>query len=324
MMRKLILRIMLYGVLTGTFVPAKSSLDSHHPLVFATTVAGTVALSKLAYDAANALPAFLANLLEKVPTPIGIRVGLIKITGPILDDVHGYVDQLEYYANHDMFKGILVYINSTGGYPGTSDLLYRALREARAKKPVVVFIDSVCGSGAYLVACGGTCIVITGMASVGSIGVWREVTRFIEHPERKTMYDKGIIAYEFITAGEFKLSGGHPEKPLTASERAYLQEIVNQIYDYFTHAVAHERHLDIRTRDQWANGRVFIGKKAVEMGLADKEGSWHDAQELMKKLIVDQHPNLASTATRSLRITYEDAQEPSEMPLTPSEDLLVM
>jgi len=295
-----------------------------NPLIFAATFAGTVALSKIAYDTVSAIPYLLPCLFQRMPIP-GIKVGLVQIVGPITDDVSSYLQQIEYYTYNDSFKGIFVYINSGGGYPGPSDLLYRALKEARDKKPVVVFVDSCCGSGAYLIACGANYIMITGLATVGSIGVWRDITRFTEHPKRDDGFVKGTIAFDYLTAGDYKLAGVHPEKPLNAAERNYLQEMTNQVYDYFSGIVAQERNLDINNRADWANGRVFIGPKAVEEGLADRVGSWHEAQIVMKNLIVEKNPTNSSAAKRSLNIVKdENAQLTLPAPSVPSEDLLTM
>jgi len=278
--------------------PPAQATFYENPFALAATVAGTVVVSKFAYDTISLIDTYqLPNLYEKLfvrkqmvaPAPT-INVGFLKIDG-FINDVQQYIEKIETYKNDPTIQGLLVTIFSTGGCAGSSELLYRELVNFRKYKPVVVYIDTVCLSAGYMVACGADYIITTSAACVGGIGTIRTIKHFIENPKYTSDEEEGVLETSYIKAGKYK-AVGNPYSPLTESEKSYFQELVNKDYDIFCRMVADARGLSFAERDTWANGKEFIAEDdALKLGLIDGFGSWTDAGEKILELIMKKDPN---------------------------------
>ncbi|MCB1061786.1 MAG: signal peptide peptidase SppA [Verrucomicrobiae bacterium] len=179
---------------------------------------------------------------------------------------------------NDDVKAIVLRINSPGGEVTASDTIYHAVQQANAKKPVVVYMDSVAASGGYYAACGATEIFANETTMTGSIGVIISTVNYRE------LFGKVGLQSQVFKSGEFKdlMSGG---RAMTPEEAALVQDMVMETYDKFVGIVAEARKMpEAKLRDGIADGRIFSGAKAQEVGLVDTTGYLEDAYDRAREL----------------------------------------
>lgn len=166
---------------------------------------------------------------------------------------------------------VVLRINSPGGTPAGSQEVYNeVLRVREAGKPVVVSFADMAASGGYLVACAADEIVANPSSITGSIGVIIEVTNLTE------LYDKLGIATDTVKSGVHK-DMGSVTRPLGEDEREILQSMVDDIYEQFVQIVVQGRGLDEENVRELADGRIYTGRQALELGLVDRLGDMTDA-----------------------------------------------
>jgi protease-4 len=174
-------------------------------------------------------------------------------------------------AEDPSIRAIIFRVDSPGGSPLASDLVWRATQEARAKgKPVVASFSDVAASGGYYAACGADAIVAEPTTLTGSIGV------FVLRPMVRGLLDKLGIGVASLTRGSHAdlLLSTQPLKPDT---RALVQTEVKAVYDLFVSRVAEGRKLSAERVDEIGRGRVWTGAEAHENGLVDELGGLHTA-----------------------------------------------
>ncbi|MBC8205273.1 signal peptide peptidase SppA [bacterium] len=199
----------------------------------------------------------------------GQRVGVIELNGPIYKS-RPFVDNLKKLLDTPSVKALVVRIDSPGGTVGASQEISNAVKRASEKIPVVVSMGDIAASGGYYAALGADIIMANPATTTGSIGVIAQVPAFYE------LMNRIGISQETIKSGEFK-DTGNPFRPMTKKERKYLQEWVDDTYEQFLEKVAEERELPIEEVRKIADGRVFTGRQALQYGLVDTLGDWHDA-----------------------------------------------
>jgi protease-4 len=175
-------------------------------------------------------------------------------------------------------KAIVLRINSPGGEVTASDILYNAVKKAAKEKPVVVYMDSMAASGGYYIACGATQIVASETTLTASIGV------IIETMNYSDLFGKVGLSMNTFTSGAFKdsLSGA---RPMRDEEKAYVQNLVTQMYDRFLGIVSEARGVPKDTlKNGVADGRVVTGREALAAKLVDNIGYVEDAYALAREL----------------------------------------
>lgn len=185
---------------------------------------------------------------------------------------------LEQAVEDKNVKAIVLRINSPGGEVTASDILYNAVKKAAKEKPVVVYMDSMAASGGYYVACGATKIVASETTLTASIGVIMETLSYHE------LFGKVGLSMATFTSGAFKdsLSGA---RPMRDDEKAYIQNLVTQMYDRFLGIVSEARGVPKDTlKSTVADGRVVTGREALNAKLVDQIGYVEDAYALAREL----------------------------------------
>ena len=185
---------------------------------------------------------------------------------------------LEQAVEDKNVKAIVLRINSPGGEVTASDILYNAVKKAAKEKPVVVYMDSMAASGGYYVACGATKIVASETTLTASIGVIMETLNYHE------LFGKVGLSMATFTSGAFKdsLSGA---RPMRDDEKAYIQNLVTQMYDRFLGIVSEARGVPKDTlKSTVADGRVVTGREALNAKLVDQIGYVEDAYALAREL----------------------------------------
>lgn len=175
-------------------------------------------------------------------------------------------------------KAIVMNIDSPGGEVTASDIIYEAVKKARARKPVVVYMNAVAASGGYYVSCGGSHLIASPTTLTGSIGV------IIQTLNYKELFGKVGLQSVVFKSGKFKdiLNGS---REMTEEEKAYVQALVMQSYGRFVGIVATERKLEETVlRETVADGRIMSGQDALEAKLVDEIGYVEDAYARAKKL----------------------------------------
>ncbi|MBS3957724.1 MAG: signal peptide peptidase SppA [Clostridiales bacterium] len=221
--------------------------------------------------------AFVGSFGAGMPMPTGDAVALLHIDGVIAGTgsvYSGYitpeyfVDQLDRAMDDPAVKAVLIRIDSPGGTVAASQEI--AMEVARATKPVVVSVGDVCASGAYMVAAQADEIVATPTSSIGSIGVIAQIPNFAG------LLDTLGVEFTVLTAGEHK-DAGSPYRSLTATETALFQEWIDGSYQEFIRIVAEGRGLPEAEVKKMADGWLWPGMVAEEMGLIDSLGTFNDA-----------------------------------------------
>ncbi len=180
-------------------------------------------------------------------------------------------EEIRRATRDEHIRAIVFRVNSPGGSAVGSDLVWRAVREARDRgKPVVVSMGDVAGSGGYYVAMGADAIVAEPTTITGSIGV--VYTKF----SVPALLER--LGVSFDTAKSDPISDAlSPSRAMTEPELAQVNQMVGQLYANFTAKVAEGRKLEPSVAEEVARGRVWSGVAAKKHGLIDEIGGLNRA-----------------------------------------------
>lgn len=188
------------------------------------------------------------------------------------------VDAVNDAANDSLVKAIVLRVDSPGGSALASDLMWNALENAKAKKPVVVSMSDVAASGGYYIASNANRIIAEPTTITGSIGV------FLGKPIVKGLYDWLGVTNEYVMRGKNAGIFRETEK-WTKEERAKMEESANNIYfNNFVPKVAKGRNKTVEDVNSIGQGRVWTGTQAKQNGLIDEFGGLEKAIQVAKEL----------------------------------------
>jgi protease-4 len=206
--------------------------------------------------------------------PGDTAIARIKIQGLIRGN-QARIDALERLGK-SRARAVIVHVDSPGGTTAGAEQLYDSLRALQAKKPMVVVVDGMAASGAYIAALSAEHIVAHDTSLVGSIGVLFQYPNFTE--VLKTVG----IQVESIRSSPLKAapSGFEPTSP---AARAAIEAIVLDSFAWFKGLVKDRRRLDDVQLAQVADGRVFTGRQAVGLKLIDGLGNEKTALAWLEK-----------------------------------------
>lgn len=256
-------------------------------LNFIFVMAGSASMATSAMGVRMQLPKFEEGLIAPGADGSTDKIAVLALRGIITGMEPGAIGetmvedlklQLDQAVEDEKVKAIVLHIDSPGGEVTASDTIYNAVKRARAKKPVVVYMGSVAASGGYYVACGSKWIVANETTFTGSIGVIMQAINY-----EALMGKVGVSTITF-KSGKMKdmLSGSRQP---TDEEKAYLQALIMQTYGKFVGIVARERNLpEQELRDGIADGRVVSGTDALAAKLVDQLGEVDDAYAKAKEL----------------------------------------
>lgn len=206
----------------------------------------------------------------------GERLAVVRVEGMIADTrpVLRWIDTVQRDKN---IKGVLLRIDSPGGGAAASQELYAAMRHLADNKPVVASMGSMATSGGLMAAMSADHVVANPSTVTGSIGVRMDV------PQVQGLLGKLGIGQETLTTGRFK-DAGSITRPMTAEERRYLTNILQDMHDQFILLVAEGRKMHVDKVRALADGRIFTGREARDMGLVDALGGQETAVAYLRKL----------------------------------------
>lgn len=218
---------------------------------------------------------------------VGPKIGVVYAVGGIVTGDSGTSIQGEMMgsdtvsraindaADDAAVRAIIFRVDSPGGSALASDLVWRATQQARKKKPLIVSMSDVAGSGGYYVAAGGSRIIAQPGTLTGSIGV------VFARANIKGLLTRLGINTETITRAPFATLED-VTTPLTPEGRAKLVTEMDHIYDVFVDRVATGRNLTAERVNDIGRGRVWTGAQAKENGLVDELGGFMAATQAAK------------------------------------------
>lgn len=203
------------------------------------------------------------------------KIVMINVVGEIFSDPQGtasgasdsnIIAQLNKAESDPDVKGIIVNLETPGGGVLASDAIYTKIRQIRRDTPVVALMGEVAASGGYYIAAAANEIVAHPYTWTGSIGVIAQIPNF-----EQTAGKLGV-RMTVIKSGALK-DIGSPFRAMTEQERALFQTLIDEAYNGFVDIVAKGRNLTPERTRQLADGRIYSGRQARDLGLVDYLGS---------------------------------------------------
>jgi protease IV len=190
-------------------------------------------------------------------------IARVKIEGLIRSD-DDRVAALERLEKSNV-PAVILHVNSPGGTTAGSEQLYDALTRLKAKKPLVVVVEGLAASGAYVTALASDHIIAQQTSLVGSIGVLFQFPNFTD-----LLKTVGVKVEEVKSAPLKAAPNGY--EPTTPEARAALDSLVKDSYAWFKDLVKNRRQMDDATLQTVSDGRVFTGRQAIGLKLVDELG----------------------------------------------------
>ena len=221
------------------------------------------------------LVAIVVGVAALSGTPLGERftfgktVAVVDVRG-VISDAADTVDALDHLRQQDATIGVVLRIDSPGGAVAPSQEIYDAVWRLRARKPVVASLGNVAASGGYYVASAADVVVADPGTLTGSIGAIMEVQNVA------TLAEKVGVSQTVVKSGRFK-DVGQPLRAVTDEERVLLQRMVDDVLGQFIDAVARGRGMEAGRVRALADGRLYSGAQARDVGLVDELGGLADA-----------------------------------------------
>jgi protease-4 len=205
------------------------------------------------------------------------QIARIEIAGAIASDTRKRVLKALEMVKEKRFPALLLRIDSPGGTVGDSQEIYEALKRIRSKTKVVASFGNISASGGVYIGMGAEHIMANPGTITGSIGV------ILRGNNLERLLDKVGVSFKVIKSGPYKdiLSF---DRELTPEEERILQTMIDTSYEQFVTTVATERKLDVNAVKSFADGRIFTGQQALELGVIDRLGTEEDARRWAAEL----------------------------------------
>jgi len=201
----------------------------------------------------------------------GEHVARLDVSGIIIED--RWRDELiKELADDDKVRAVIVTINSPGGTVVGGENLYLGLRDLNENKPVVAVMGSTATSAAYMTAIGSERIFAREGTLTGSIGV------LMQTADLTGLLDKLGVKPETMKSGPLKAQP-NPMEPLADDARAHIQAVIMDMHAMFVGMVAERRGKSLDDTLKLADGRVFTGRTALDVGLIDALGGEAEARD---------------------------------------------
>ena len=207
----------------------------------------------------------------KMSLVAGEKVGVVEIKG-LISDSKTVLKQLNRFSEDQAIRAIVVRINSPGGAVGPSQEILQEVEKVKKRKKVLASLGTVAASGGYYIASGADLIMANKGTATGSIGVIMQFTN-VEGLTKK-------VGLDFFTlkSGRYK-DVGSPFRPMSPEEKEYMQHLLDNIYQQFLSDVARNRKIPLEKLKTLAEGKIYTGEEAKEVGLVDEFGNLPDAIE---------------------------------------------
>lgn len=219
---------------------------------------------------------YVSQLSPDVSNLSSPRVAIVYAQGGIIDG-DGALDgenicgntlaaKLAEVRENDDIKAVVLRVNSPGGSALASDVIWREMTLLREQKPVIVSMGQYAASGGYYISAPADAILADRLTLTGSIGVFGLMVNPTD-----ALKNKLGITFDGVKSNT-SADLGQPGRQMTAEERAFMMRGVDKVYGRFTSLVAEGRNLPIESVLEIAEGRVWSGTAADQIGLADACG----------------------------------------------------
>lgn len=224
------------------------------------------------------------NISEDQPSPDEAHVAVLYAIGDIVDQGDGgivaadLVPQIVALAEDENVAGVVLRVNSGGGSAFASEQIWEALEYLKKKgKPLYVSMGDYAASGGYYISCGADRIYADAETLTGSIGIFGMIPC-----GQKLLNNHLGVTFSTVSTNS---NAAFPQivAPMTQQQYAAMQRNVENGYKLFTNRVAEGRGIDIAKVLEIAEGRVWDGQSALELGLVDELGSLETAINAMVK-----------------------------------------
>ena len=212
------------------------------------------------------------------------RIGLLYAVGEIASGTGAsniqdkyLVNEIEKLRKNDDIKAVVFRVNSPGGSAYASEQIWKAITDLKAEKPVVVSMSDVAASGGYYISCNADKIVAQPTTITGSIGIFGMFPNMKKASEKLGLDVDVVKTHEYSDFGNFA-------RAMNEGEKEILQSYVEKGYDLFLTRCAEGRNIPKDTLAQYAEGRVWTGQQAKEIGLVDELGDLKKAIEIAADL----------------------------------------
>lgn len=261
----------------------------------------------------SATVADMKNLKSKSIKKSSNSIGLLYAVGNITsgNGANGIqdkylVNQIEKLRKDKDIKAVVLRVNSGGGSAYASEQIWKAISELKEEKPVVVSMGDLAASGGYYIACNADKIIASPTTITGSIGI------FGMFPNVSGVLKKIGVSADVVKTNEFA-DFGNISRGFNDSESQMLQTYINNGYDLFLTRCAEGRGMNKDSLALYAEGRVWTGNQAKEIGLVDELGGVEDAikaaaelANLGKSYAVYEYPKMKSALEELLNKNKEE------------------
>lgn len=211
-------------------------------------------------------------------TPARKQIARIEVSGVIAGSVRKRVLEALKTIEERKYPALLLRIDSPGGTVGDSQEIYSALKRVREKTKIVASFGNISASGGVYIGMGAHHIVANPGTITGSIGV------ILRGNNLERLLEKVGVSFKVIKSGPYKdiLSF---DRQLTEPEQQILQDLIDTSYGQFVQTVAEARQLPVETVKSFADGRIFTGQQALELGVVDRLGTEEEARVWAAELV---------------------------------------
>lgn len=261
----------------------------------------------------SATVAEMKSVTSKMVKKTGNTVAILYASGNIASgngssDIQDkyMVNEIEKLRKDDDVKAVVFRINSGGGSAYASEQIWKAITDLKQEKPVVVSMGDLAASGGYYIACNADKIVAQPTTLTGSIGIFGAIPNVGGTAKKIGVYTDEVKTHEFSDFGNITRS-------FTEREKEMMQAYIEKGYDLFLTRCAEGRNIPKDSMALYAEGRVWTGNQAKEIGLVDELGGIEKAIEIAaemanlgKSYVIFEYPKMRSRIDELLKPAQEE------------------
>lgn len=206
------------------------------------------------------------------------QIARIEITGAIASDTRKRVLEALKTIEERQYPALLLRVDSPGGTVADSQEIYSALKHLQDKVKIVASFGNISASGGVYIGMGAQHIVANPGTITGSIGV------ILRGNNIERLLDKVGVSFKVIKSGPYKDILAF-DRELSEPEKQILQELIDTSYHQFVTTVANARNLEVEAVRSFADGRIFTGEQALELGVIDRLGTEEEARKWACELV---------------------------------------
>ncbi|ALV62135.1 putative protease [Thermococcus sp. 2319x1] len=233
-----------------------------------------------------------SQMRGNVSEETNVTVAILPIVGPIDETTAlDVISKIREIRKDENIRGVVLWIESPGGYVGPVITIYKELKKLSYEKPIVAYTGGMAASGGYFLACAADKIIADPLAEVGSIGVL-----YVHYNLEQNYVQNGIKVNVFKT-GKYKDTGAE-WRDLTDEEREMIKRTIYTYFEYFLQVVSEGRKLDMNMTREYGDGRVWFASD-VKGILIDDTGDLDYAIKILEGII----------GVKSANVVLYDAQK---------------